>query len=62
MTFNAERTIVQLLSYKSEKVFRKIEVETQKEFNEISPEKLKQRYAELEKKKILTISLSWKKV
>ena len=62
MTFNAERSIVQLLSYKSEKVFRKIEVEIQKEFNEISPEKLKQRYAELEKKKILTISLSWKKV
>ena len=50
ITFNAEWSIVQLLLYESEKVFRKIEVEIQKEFNETSPEKLKQRYAELEKK------------
>ena len=34
----------------SEKVIRKIEVEIQKEFNENSPEKLRQRYANLEKK------------
>ena len=48
ITFNAGRSIVQLLLY--EKVFRKTEVEIQKEINETSPEKLKQRYAELEKK------------
>ena len=50
ITFNAEWSIVQLLLYESEKVFRKIEVEIQKEFNETSPEKLKQRHAEFEKK------------
>ena len=48
--FNAERSIVQLLLYESEKVIGKIKVEIQKEFNEKSPEKLKQRYADLEKK------------
>ena len=50
ITFNAERSIVQLLLHESENVFRKIEVKIQKKFNERSPEKLKQRYAELEKK------------
>ena len=50
LTFNAERSIVQLLLHESENVFRKIEVKIQKKFNERSPEKLKQRYAELEKK------------
>ena len=41
---------MQLLLYELENVFRKIEVKIQKKFNERSPEKLKQRYAELEKK------------
>ena len=41
---------MQLLLYKSEKVMGKIEVETQKEFNEKSPGKLKQRYADYENK------------
>ena len=41
---------MQLLLYESENVFRKIEVKIQKKFNEKSSEKLKQRYAELEKK------------
>ena len=50
ITFNAEGRIVQLLLYESENVFRKIEVKIQKKYNEKSPEKLKQRYAELEKK------------
>ena len=50
ITYNAERSIVKLLLYKSENVFRKIEVEIQKKVNERSLEKLKQRYAELEKK------------
>ena len=49
-TFNAERSIVQLLLHESENIFRKIEVKVPKKFNERSPEKLKQRYAELEKK------------
>ena len=44
ITFNAERSIVQLLLHESENVFRKIEVKIQKKFNERSPEKLKQRY------------------
>ena len=48
--FNAEQSIVQLLLYELEKVIRRIEVEIQKVFNEKSPEKLKQRYADLEKK------------
>ena len=50
ITFDAERTIVQLLVYESENIFKKIEVKIQKKFNKRSPEKLKQRYAELEKK------------
>ena len=37
ITFNAERSIVQLLLHESE-------VKIQKKFNERSPEKLKQRY------------------
>ena len=41
---------MQLLLYESENVLRKIEVKIQKKFNETSPEKLKQRYAQLEKK------------
>ena len=48
--FNAEQSIVQLLLYESEKVIGKIEFEIQEEFNEKSPEKLKQWYADLEKK------------
>ena len=50
ITFNAEGRIVQLLLYESENVFRKIEVKIQKEFHETSPEKMKQRHAQLEKK------------
>ena len=46
ITFNAERSIVQLLVYESENIFKKIEVKIQKKFNKRSPEKLKQRYAE----------------
>ena len=57
ITFDAERTIVQLLVYESENVFKKIEVKIQKKFNKRSPEKLKQRYAELDKK-FLTIRVS----
>ena len=49
ITFNAERSIVQLLVYESENIFKKIEVKIQKKFNKRSPEKLKQRYAELDK-------------
>ena len=41
---------MQLLLFESENVFRKIEVKIQEKFNETSPEKLKQRYAQLEKK------------
>ena len=50
ITFNAEQSIVQLLVYESENIFKKIEVKIQKKFNKRSPEKLKQRYAELDKK------------
>ena len=41
---------MQLLLYELENVFRKIEVKIQKKFNETSPEKLKQRSAQFEKK------------
>ena len=50
--FNEEWSVVQLLLYESERVIGKIEVEIQKDFIEKSPEKLKHRYADLEKKYI----------
>ena len=45
---NAERNIVELLLYESEKVIAKIQVEIQAEVNEKNPEKFERKYAELE--------------
>ena len=43
--YNAERSIVELLLYESEKVIAKIQVEIQEEFNEKNPEKFERKYA-----------------